>query len=344
MTSIRGKIASKLMRKLMFVKPIYKRGGLVYFGLISAKRSFFVKPFGYKLDKFKIADIPVEKLTRTNSPNKDKVVLQVHGGAYQIPLIDLFRKIAVKYSKICDGITVFNVDYKVAPTHVYPAARDDVETVFFHLLDEGYKPENIIMVGDSAGGNLILSLVAKLRDEKKPLPKAIVCMSPWTDLAGNGQSYYDNLYLDDQFGMLPNMSLNSHRYHMLNSFSLPYAGKTKLTDKGLSPVYQEYHDFPPMLIQVGGNELLLSDSMTVYKKAKKHNENTTLTIYDGMFHTFQTLVDIPESRRAWKEVEKFIKSQIDLEPYKIKKNHKSKKCESKRISKPRQKNTKKVKN
>lgn len=310
MVSFAGRIARKLIKNIMRSKPIYKRGGFVYFGLISAKKSFFIKPSKYTLKKYKVDDIPVEMLIKNKSKNQDKVIFQIHGGAFLIPLIDLFRKLAVKYSKLSDGATVVNLDYRTAPKHKYPSARDDSEKVYFDLLEKGYKPENIIIVGDSAGGNTLLSLVAKLRNENKPLPKALICMSPWGDLSASGKSYYDNLYVDVEFGMDKKMNFNSHRIHLIDFFCIPYAGHTPLKDKGLSPVFESYENFPPMLIQVGGDEMLLSDSKTIHKKAINAGTNCTLTIYEGMFHTFQTLVNIPESRQAWKEVSNFLKKHF----------------------------------
>ncbi|MDF2821133.1 MAG: acetylhydrolase, partial [Clostridiales bacterium] len=207
------------------------------------------------------------------------------------------------------GVNVASIDYRIAPKYQYPAALEDAQKAWNWLLEQGYKEENIVVVGDSAGGNLALALVAILRDNGKPLPKAIICMSPWADMAGEGESYSYNLYNDPIFG-LKKGETTTKKIETSGKIGL-YAGDTDPHDKYLSPVYSDFNGFPSMLIQVGTFELIESDSIAVFEKATAAGVNVTLTRYKGMFHVFQLLGNItPEGQAAWEEVGAFLRSQF----------------------------------
>ena len=128
-------------------------------------------------------------------------------------------------------------------------------------------------------------------------------MSPWTDLSCSGPSYEYNLYNDPNFGV----NINDKNKSGKENLSTEYAGDTELTDPYLSPLFGEFDGFPDMLIQVGTIEMLESDSVGVYDKAKAAGVNVTLTHYEGMFHVFQLMgVLMPESREAWDEIDTFV--------------------------------------
>lgn len=200
---------------------------------------------------------------------------------------------------------MLSVDYRTAPEYTFPAALEDALKAWDWLLQKGYKEENIIIAGDSAGGNLALALTLKLRDADRPLPKALVLMSPWADMANQGPSHTHNQNKDPIFGNSKGIVNN------VDGKSNPYAADNDVFNPYLSPVYAEYHDFPDMLIQVGTYEILESDSETIHQKALAKGVNVTLSKYEGMFHDFQLAgMLLPESRQAWKEVKEFIHSQF----------------------------------
>lgn len=308
--SFMGSAYSTSIRIMAHNQFIIKHGGMFGLGLLAVKINSFKPPVGYTYDCFKIDDIPIEKLTKIGSKNAHKVILQFHGGGYIIPMIDAYRKLAVRYSKMTDGASVVNVDYKVAPKNKYPSALNDAEKVYNYLIKEGYKAENILIVGDSAGGNLALALTIKLRDTQQHTPCGLICMSPWTDLSGSGESYTTNIYVDPMFGLAKKGDYLTHREFLIKNVCSPYAGDTPLDDKGLSPVFAEYHDFPPMLIQVGGYEILKSDSYTVAEKAKAEGCDVTIAEYRGMFHVFQTMGNFREAKMAWIEVDSWLKTHF----------------------------------
>lgn len=173
------------------------------------------------------------------------------------------------------------------------------------------------MIGDSAGGNLVLSLCLKLRDEGCELPGKIICLSPWGDLAGKGESHKGNLYKDPMFGKAVHSFREEFKQSELiiekpasenKSMTALYAGDADLFEPFLSPVFGDYKGFPKMLIQVGTWEVLLSDSRTIYENAKINGVDAELQEYEGMYHVFQQVGNlIPESRQAWKEIELFLR-------------------------------------
>lgn len=276
-------------------------------GRLNSIPSLWKAPKGYTLTKFNLDSFSVEFLESTH--RSDKVILLLHGGSYLIKLQDIYRNLAVKYSELGKGASVLLVDYRVAPQYTFPAALIDAVASWNWLVSRGYKPENIMVVGDSAGGNLALSLVMKLRDQGDLLPAAMICMSPWTDLASEGASYRYNRYKDPVFGeIMPKEGMPEKERIIYVS---EYAGNTDLHDKYLSPAFGDYQQFPPLLIQVGTNEVLESDAITVYDKAKAAGVNATLTRYPEMFHVFQLVPGLPEAKLAWWEVGHFISQYLD---------------------------------
>ena len=226
-----------------------------------------------------------------------RVILQLHGGGYIGPMKNIYRRFAVKYSQISFGADVLTPDYRVAPEHPYPAALEDAVASYQWLLDKGYYGEQIIVAGDSAGGGLAMALCMYLKDHKMPMPGGIVAMSPWTDLTASGESYETNYEKDPLFG--------NTRESLI--YVNDYAGDHDKMDCYISPLFGDFRGFPPMLIQVGSLEMLLSDSVSVAAKAREQGIRVRLSIYEGMFHVFQmAYLNIPESKKAWAEVGKFI--------------------------------------
>ncbi|NLN05301.1 MAG: alpha/beta hydrolase fold domain-containing protein [Clostridiaceae bacterium] len=237
----------------------------------------FKMPEDYTLEIFEVDGIAMEWVVKKDA-NPDKAILQLHGGAYTRSLKDngmTYRRAAVQYARI-SGAAVLTVDYRVAPKDPYPAALEDALLAYNWLLDNGFTAENIIIVGDSAGGGLALAIVLFLRDNNMPMPAGLITMSAWTNL-------------------------NYKRRKPA------YVGNERADNPYISPVYGEYHDFPPMLMQAGGDEIILNDTLKVAAKAKDAGVLVTQTTYPGMFHVFQMLFpELEDANKAWEEVEEFI--------------------------------------
>lgn len=263
-------------------------------------KSEIEKPYNYP-EQFEVIDydtgnFKMEFLHWKESENP-YVILQLHGGGYVGALKNSYRTFAGLYSEVSGGASVLTIDYRVAPEHPFPAALYDALYAYNWLLDNGYSEDRIILAGDSAGGGLAMALCHYLNDRDRILPAAIIAMSPWTDLTASGPSYEENFTIDPLFGNTKDSLIYDSVYIGNHNPKHPY----------ISPMFGDFSGFPPMLIQVGSYEMLLSDSEIVAEKAKASGVKVKLSIYEGMFHVFQmgtTL--IPESRSAWIEIKKFL--------------------------------------
>ena len=253
-------------------------------------------------DMFTMTTIEMEHFTMEwlelkENPNKQKVILQLHGGGYIGAMRNAYHMFAGLYNEVSKGMSVLTIDYRVAPENPYPAALEDAVSAYQWLLDQGWFAEDIIVAGDSAGGGLAMALCHYLKDYGIQLPCGIVAMSPWTDLMASGESYDTNYERDPLFGNTRDSLI----------YNKDYVGDHDPMDAYISPLYGDFRGFPPMLIQVGSYEMLLSDSVSVASKARHQGVKVRLSIYDGMFHIFQMAAKmLPESRKAWAEIGKFI--------------------------------------
>jgi acetyl esterase/lipase len=259
-------------------------------------------PEGYELEVVQLTNARLELLRKTDSVG-ERALLQLHGGAFVSGMNDMYRQMALRYSELYGDCLVATLDYRLAPAYPYPCQQEDTLSAWRYLTDTlGYAAGNVVVAGDSAGGNLTLSLGLRLRDEGAAMPAGFVCMSPWADLSNSGASHYTNATLDPSFGV----DASDYRGQAVGVDST-YADGLDATDPYLSPSFGEYDGFPPMLLQAGSIEVLLSDSEMVYDNAKRYGVDCTLTVYKGMFHVFQGTLDLlPESRLAWEEVGRFL--------------------------------------
>lgn len=261
-----------------------------------------------KIPKYKKYIIVEERLTNSKIyfiKEKDKtfsrkIIYQLHGGSYLTPHTNMYFKNALRYLKANDDLTVASLDYRIAPKNLFPSALEDAVEGWKYLISKGYKKEDIIIVGDSAGGNLALALTMYLRDKLNASPAGLILMSPWADLTDSGDSRIYNLHKDPMFGY-------SKYLNKVMAPSKEYASYVSLKNDLISPVYGEFNNFPPMLIQIGSHEILESDSITIYEKALKKKVDVKLSRYHNMFHGFQFAGSIlPEYKLAWHEVKEFI--------------------------------------
>ena len=251
------------------------------------------------------------EILKSKNCNTDKVIFMIHGGSFKVKLIDTYRRISEKYSKLLDGATVVSVDYRIFPQFEHPAQLHDTKDVYLELLNKGIKPENIIFIGDSAGANLAVTTTLWLRDNNYPLPSHIVCFSLWADMTSSGESRVKNAYLDPFGGIARNKSIEEN-WDYLHRISA-YAKNIDRTSPYVSPVFAEFNDFPPVTLVCGSAEMDESDNDRVFAKMKEENINVELLKYDGMFHCFQMMSFLPESRDAYKRVFERIRS-VNNEP------------------------------
>ena len=254
-------------------------------------------PDCFNMTHIDMGQFTMKLLSSKENPRGDKVILQLHGGGYTGAVRNAYYVFAGLYNEVSHGCSVLTPDYRVAPENPYPAALEDAVASYQWLMDKGYFGEQIILGGDSAGGGLAMALCMYLKDHHMPMPCGIVAMSPWTDLTASGESYETNYEKDPLFGNTKESLI----------YVNDYAGDHDKMDASISPLFGNFKEFPPMLIQVGSIEMLLSDSVSVAAKARQQGVKVRLSVYEGMFHVFQmAYLNIPESKRAWAEVGKFI--------------------------------------
>lgn len=256
-------------------------------------------PEGYKLDVFTLNGVKVEKLAPMEKKT-DLVFLHLHGGGYVIRYMDPYRDIAHGYSNAAGGAEVISIDYGCSPNHLFPSAIEETKVVYSWMLEQGYKPENIVIVGDSAGGNLTLAFTMYIRDNSLPMPKALMCFSPWTSLETSFKTMESNKENDLILG-----TTNPFLYkQVMNPI---YAGDTDVKNPYLSPLHGEYHEFPQMLVQCGGHEMFYDEINEMVEKAKKAGVDVTFQAYPGMSHDFQLFLPmLDESMEAWKNIGEFL--------------------------------------
>lgn len=260
-------------------------------------------PEGYTLEKFEVEGIPVEHLI-PEKKKTERIIFQVHGGGYVIALIDPYREAAVSYSQMAGGAEVFSIDYRVAPPDKYPAALDDAVKVYKWLLEQGYDNENMVIVGDSAGGNLALVTTLYLKDHNIPVPKGVIAISPWSKLNNEAESYKRNAYKDCVLGK---EGISVAQEVVKPSYLSNQAVEYK--DSYVSPVYGDYKGFSNLLIQIGSHEVLLDDAAEVARKAEEAGVNVTFSVYPRMSHDFQLFAPmLDESQEAWREMSTFVNS------------------------------------
>ena len=257
----------------------------------------WIVPDCFNMTHIELKNFSMKLLSLKENPSQDHVILQLHGGGYMGAVRNAYYVFAGLYNEVSHGCNVLTPDYRVAPEHPYPAALEDAVASYQWLLDKGYYGEQIIVAGDSAGGGLAMGLCRYLKDHHMPMPGGVVAMSPWTDLTASGESYETNYERDPLFGTTKDSLI----------YVNDYAGDHDKMDCYISPLFGDFRGFPPMLIQVGSLEMLLSDSVSVAAKAREQGIRVRLSIYEGMFHVFQmAYLNIPESKKAWAEVGKFI--------------------------------------
>lgn len=202
------------------------------------------------------------------------VLLYLHGGAYLIGGPNTHRAICSHLAKR-GQMEVCALDYRLAPEHQYPAAREDAVAAFQALLEQGYKPEQIVLGGDSAGGNLSLITSLRLRDLGLAQPAALVCFSPVTDFSFT------------QMHEPPAGDPLLHPKWAAQALALYCPAGLAPDDPGMSPQYADLRGLAPLLIQVGEDEILRNDSLRFADKARAAGVDVRLQRYPGLWHVFQ---------------------------------------------------------
>lgn len=230
-----------------------------------------------------------------------RTIIYLHGGGYEVGSCASHRAVVSYVAEACQAQTLLP-DYRLAPEHPFPAALEDAITAYHWLLSQGHAPENLVIMGDSAGGGLALATLLSLRDQGTPLPAATVLFSPWTDLAMTGESMKTRAHAEILL-----------RVGILEGMVHKYCGDHDSRRLLISPLYAELPGLPPMLIHVGDCEILLNDSTRLAERAQAAGVDATIKVWMGMWHFFHWAVlhDVSESKQAIAEIAAFVDMHME---------------------------------
>lgn len=248
-------------------------------------------------EPFDLCGMPAAWAKPSRGWEKRKVILYCHGGGYTSGNLGYSRPLASKLAEVT-GYEVLCFEYRLAPEHPFPAAPDDAMKAWDYLMYLGYGARDIVVAGDSAGGNLALVLCHRLKAEGRRLPARLVLMSPWTDMTASGRSYAQRADMD------PMLTLD-----YITAVRQVYAGGRSLTDPLLSPLFGDLSRFPPSLIQVGTNEILYSDSVRLRDRLMSAGVPCRLEVWRDMWHVFQ-MFPMKKADLALESVGRFLLEEL----------------------------------
>lgn len=242
-----------------------------------------IKPPGTRISQLSAGGVAAEWVDRPG-PAPQTTLLYLHGGGYTIGSSATHRGLA-GYLGRAVGARVLLLDYRLAPEHRFPAALDDTLAAYRWLRAQGRR--QVIIAGDSAGGGLAVAAAVALRDAGDQLPDALISFSPWTDLAGSGASMVTRAAADPF--LVPEAIVNA----------ADYFGDTSPRHPLISPIYADLRGLPPLLIQVGGDEILLDDAVRLAARARLAGVAVTLDVWPAMWHVWQFFAPLlPEANQA----------------------------------------------
>jgi cation diffusion facilitator CzcD-associated flavoprotein CzcO/acetyl esterase/lipase len=231
-------------------------------------------PRGVRVEPVELGGISCDRIAPAGA-DRSRAILYLHGGAYVGGSLRTHRGLAAQVA-IAAGAPVHLADYRLAPEHPYPAAVDDALAAYQGLIDSGLDSKSIVVAGDSAGAALALALAQRLRDGAGPLPAGFALLNGWFDLTASGTSMELNRRRD----------VGLARHHLIGSAEW-YRGAADLADPELAPVNADLSGLPPMYLQCGNHDILLSDSDCLAERAREAGVDVAYSTYEGMWHDFQ---------------------------------------------------------
>lgn len=241
--------------------------------------------------------VPCEWIIPPDS-STDRALLYLHGGGFVYGLTPPHLQMAAYLAQKM-GTHILMVDYRVAPAYPFPAALDDCVTSYRWLLKQGISARNIVVAGDSAGGNLTITSLMKLRDDGDPLPAAAACLSPVTDLSNK-----TNLGKESKDPLLHPKAVNF--YH--KAYGAHHDPRNPL----ISPVFGNWRGLPPLLVHVGEDEILRDDAVRIASLAKAVDVDARLEIYPRMWHVWQFNLSLPQAVQSLDDIAQFLKAHLEL--------------------------------
>ncbi len=239
--------------------------------------------------------VPCEWIIPQNERTQ-RALIYLHGGGFVLGQTPLHLQMAAVVAQRM-RLRMLMVDYRLAPEQPFPAALEDCEAAYRWLLGQGFSAQQIGVAGDSAGGNLTLTLLMKLRDSGGPLPAAAACLSPVADLTNKsspGNGFKDPL--------LPRKAVRF--------YTASYVGNSDARDPLISPVFGNWRGLPPLLVHAGEDEMLREDAARIESLAKAAGVEVRLEVYPRMWHVWQLNLALPQARQSLDDIAQFLGSRI----------------------------------
>ncbi|MBF7729254.1 alpha/beta hydrolase [Pseudomonas sp. N040] len=240
---------------------------------------------------------------------KRRVILYLPGGAYILRMPNTHTGMVSRLCRLADAKALMAY-YRLAPEHPFPACLDDALLAYKWLLRKGYAAEQIVIAGDSAGGGLTLSLLLAIRDARLPTPACAYMLSPLLDVSDSAASRWKNAASDKALPAAHQRAINPR---------VLYVGDYAIDDPGVSPLFGDYHDLPPLYVQVSDSEMLLDDSLRMARRGHTYQVEVKVDIWRKVPHVWQAFAFLPESHDALGKAADFIRQKI---PVKFAKRHK----------------------
>ena len=249
------------------------------------------------VDEVDANGVPGE-MVRANGASEDRVTLYLHGGGYVIGSPATHREFASRLSAATGG-SVLVIDYRLAPENPFPAAVEDAVAAYRWLLERGHDPAHLSIGGDSAGGGLTVATLVSLMEHNLPLPACGVCLSPWIDMEGVGDSMTSRAHLDPMVQREGLVAMGS-----------VYLGGADPRSPLAAPLYADLSDLPPLLIQVGTRETLYDDATRLDQNARRVGVETVFEPWDEMIHVWHLFAPmLDEGQQAIEQIGEFVKKR-----------------------------------
>jgi monoterpene epsilon-lactone hydrolase len=246
-----------------------------------------------------IGGVPVLDIRPKGWTDDGRVIVYIHGGAFTLFSARSMAGLGALVANAA-GMRMISIDYTNPPAAQWDTVQAQVDAVLKGIVAQGTPIDRVALFGDSAGGNLVMRAVLKLRDEGAGLPAAVLLFSPWADLSSSGDTAITLPEAD------PTLSYGG----LLANSARAYAGKLDLKDPRVSPLYANFTGgFPPTMIQDGTRTILLSDSVRTYRALKAAGQDAVIDLYEGMWHVFQG-APAPEAAEALASAGAFLRQRL----------------------------------
>lgn len=241
-------------------------------------------PEGVVVEPITVSGIPAHRVTPARG-SPTRTLIYFHGGAYLFGSAEGYVALGARFALALDAVVLIP-DYRLAPEHPFPTPIVDCVDFYQGVLEGGVPPESVVFAGDSAGGALTLSVMTRARARGLPLPAAGIVLSPWVDLSHSGAS------MRTRQGVDPLCSRDA-----LDLQARAFLGGARVTEPDASPVNADLRGLPPILVQIGEAEVMLSGALDLVTRLAEHRVRVSLDVWPDMFHVWHLFAAVLEEGR-----------------------------------------------